>query len=504
MRNRGHTCDMCMHIDEHHYKRHHDMCKLIRSIYESCGEEWPIVPEDEDDRGRSRTRGSDAFESDSRSSTSGEVPLKKRDKKEQKRQIRAASRTKVITQEDIKYIDSVLHPAASQAGTENPNNPEEIEEIEQHLRYNAQCYNEGQKRSDIRQFAHIPDADIDFGAEMDRIFEILRISELLKRNEGNRGLRNKELANFRTLVSDVKDQIITDLVQAKRDELEIRMRRAAFLRYTNRASFEVVANRYADKDWKTGEKYRSTGSGSASSDGLTAVEEEELQEDDLVDQSQLRNMSAATLNDADRRHVEYAHKKIGSNGRLEEIVAVREIKDTLKENTPKPPPSLRIINTNIVPPRQLKFRNPWKQRNGLVPDSDDEWQTVGFDTGPVLSPSGHSRMHLASADRAPFLRGGGRMTMAETRSLNTGPPRRPSAMGPSMLEPRADDRCSTNGPIAGDPAQSPPSATPKARSSGLKPTRVGVIVRMYQNEAERHQMAEKVQRDAAQAYVQRL
>ncbi|KAJ4352527.1 uncharacterized protein N0V89_007876 [Didymosphaeria variabile] len=479
MRNRGHTCDMCMHIDEHHYKRHHEMCEQIRCIYETCGEDWPIIPEDEDGRGRARFRDPDTHGSDDLSSASGEVPLKKRERKEQKRQMRAASRSKVVTQDDINYVDSVLHPAASQVGTGNPDNPEEIEEIEKHLKYNAQCYNDGQKRSDIRLYAHIPDADIDFGAEINRIFELLHIAELLKRKERNRGLRNKELSNFKTLVSEFKDLLITDLVQAKRDELEIRMRRAAFLRYTNRASFDIMANRYADKDWKTGQKYQSAGSASASSDSLTAVEEEEeIDSDDLATPDDLRHLSSATLHDADRRHIEHSHKKIGSSVILEPVVAVQESKDPPKEGAPKPPPSLRIVNTDIIPPAKVKFHNPWKHRNmsrpfetlkrsaqspsssellsgGPAPDEDDGWQTVG----PVTIPT------RASGKQSDASRSISRASVAA-------------------------------------PEDSAPGATPKARSLSLKPMRVGVIASMYQDEAERHQMAEKVEQDAEQAYVQ--
>ncbi|KAF1972093.1 hypothetical protein BU23DRAFT_165870 [Bimuria novae-zelandiae CBS 107.79] len=369
MRNRGHTCDMCQHADEHHYKRHQEMCEQIRSIYESCGEDWPIIPDDEDDRGRSRSRGSDAFDSEGRSSISGKKPLKKRDKKEQKRQIRAASRTKVITQEEISYIHSVLHPAASYGNTENPNNPEEIEEIEQHLKYNAQCYNHGQKRSDIKQFAHVPDADIDFPTEMGRIFDILRIGELLKRNERNRGLRNKELVGFKALVATLQSQIINDLVLAKRDELEIRMRRAAFLRYTNRASFDIMANRYADKDWKTGEKIRPLGSNSSSSGSLTAVEEEdEMDESDLLKrEEELRCFSTTTLSaDADRRHIEHSHKKLRDDGMVEEVMAIKFTRDTPSKGLPKPPRTLKVVNPNTIPSSPIVFRNLWAQRSSAI------------------------------------------------------------------------------------------------------------------------------------------
>lgn len=475
MRNRGHTCDMCSHIDEHHYKRHFEICEQVRSIYEQCGEDWPLIPEDEDDRGRSIARGSDAFDKDGGSSTLQDLPLRKRDKKEHKRQMRAASRTKVVTQEDVKYIDSILHPVADEEGVVVPVNAEEIDEIERHLKYNAQCYNHGQKRSKLRHFARIPDADIDFGAEIDRVFEILRVNELLKRNDRNRGLRNKELANFNMIVSDLKGLIITDLVQNKKDELEIRMRRAAFLRYANRTGYDIVDDRYADKDWKTGEKFRSTGSGSASSDCLTVVEED-AEEDELADRL-LRNFSAATLHDADRRHIEFAHKKLSSDGTLEEIETTQEARDLPAVCFSKPPPSLRIVNTNIVPPRSIRFHDPWNKPRSSVtkpsrtvklhaqdspmselvdkeslPENDDEWQVVG----PTTIPKNVSK---------------GRTDTPRAKSVPT--------LQTSQF--------------------SSPYKAPPAPWHALKPTRVGVTGWMDQGEADRRKMAEKMDQEEKQA-----
>ncbi|KAL1597939.1 hypothetical protein SLS60_008427 [Paraconiothyrium brasiliense] len=477
MRNRGHTCDMCMHIDEHHYKRHHEMCEQIRGIYEACGEDWPIIPEDEDDQGRAMFRDTDTRGSDDLSNTSGDVvPLKKRERKEHKRQMRAASRSKVVTQDDIRYIDSVLHPAASQAANGNPDNPEEIEEIEQHLKYNAQCYNDGQKRSDIRLFAHIPDADIDFGAEINRILEILHIAELLKRNERNRGLRKKELSNFKTLVSEFKDLVIMDLVQAKKDELEIRMRRASFLRYTNRASYDIMANRYAAKDWKTGEKYQSAGSASTSADSLTAVEEdeEEIDAEDIATQNDLRHLSSATLHDADRRHIEHSYRKIGSNGILGKVVAVQETRDPPKEGALKPPPSLRIVNTDIIPPAKVKFHNPWKHRN--IPKPPEALRP----NAPTLSSS-ESLSDCPAPD--------------ENDGWQT--------IGPTTTPTRASGKqIDASRPSSGAPKGSTSHATPKAPQHSLKPMRVGVIASMYQDESERRQRAKKLEQDAAQWYIQ--
>ncbi|KAJ4301697.1 hypothetical protein N0V90_003790 [Kalmusia sp. IMI 367209] len=416
MRTRGHTCDICLRVDEAHYKRHFDLAEQIRSIYECCSEEWSIIPDDESNRVRNRSKDSDAFDSDDRSSSSGDVIVTKREKKERKRQTRAASRAKVLTQEDIKYIDSVLHPAASHGHAENPNNFEEVEEIERHLRYNAQCYSTGAKRRDIRDFTHISDADIDFDAEMDRIFEVFRVTELLKRNERHRGLRSKELAHFRALVASLISQIMDDLVSVKRDELEIRMRRAGFLRYTGRPCYDIVERRYENMDWKTGEKLPSNGSGSGSSGSLTAVEDEgdegdRTSETETPDEK-FRSSTTLILNDADRRHLQQSHMKIVGDGSLEEvnIIQTQPIRSALREKSIPKLPSLRILNTNVIKPPQIRFRNPWKRQNSVdakpciikrsiqtpspkeseskrpALDSDDGWQTVGVIASPLAIP----------------------------------------------------------------------------------------------------------------------
>lgn len=459
MRNRGHTCDMCIQIDEHHYKRHLEICQQIRTIYELCGEDWPIIPEDEDRRGRSRSGSPDEFESDSRSPPPG-APLKKKDKKELKRQVRAASRTKVITQEDIKYLESVLHPAASSTDTNNPNNSEEIEEIERHLKYNAKCYNYGQKRSDIQQFAHITGADIDFENEIGRILEVLRVADLLNRNDRNRGMQNKELAKFKTLVSAFKDCIITDLVQAKRDELEIRMRRAAFLRYTNRSTYEAVTDRYIDKDWKTGEKYLSTGSGSVTSDSLTAVEGDVSGQDDITEIKDMRDISTPTLSDADRRHFERDHKKIGRDGQVEDIPAIKETRPTQKGNIPKAPQSLRIINTDFTPQNEIKFRNPWGSE-GLAAEEDDGWHVVGAKTSHVRTSDSHSDTHSAYEDRAPSFQKDDRDPTDESSSFITCSPCHSNTSGSLAL-----GSSPTNGHFE-EQAQFP-LATAETRTSSLK------------------------------------
>lgn len=204
---------------------------------------------------------------------SDETPTSRRERKDTKCLVRAANRAKVVTQEEIRYVESVLHSAEGVSGAEgvSPASVEEMQLIEDHLRYNANVYNSHSSRCDLKRFAKIPDVDVDFEGEMERVLDTFRITELVKRNVRNRGLQGKDLRNFDTLVETFKDAVVEDLVLVKKDMMEIRMRRAGYLRYTNKTAYEIVEDRYSEKDWKTGERIKSS---SSDSSGLTSPSEE--------------------------------------------------------------------------------------------------------------------------------------------------------------------------------------------------------------------------------------
>jgi hypothetical protein len=153
MRLRGHTCTYCQSIDEAHYKRHHDIAEQLRAVYESCGEvDWTIVPSEPEaeERGRMREPGDGEHDEVDRSLTPEDTPSSKRERKDAKRLARAASRSKVITQDEIRYIDSVVHSSEGISSNDNdgPRNPEEVEEIEKQLRVSIQaCWLMAQTRS---------------------------------------------------------------------------------------------------------------------------------------------------------------------------------------------------------------------------------------------------------------------------------------------------------------------------------------------------------------------
>ncbi|KAH8728609.1 hypothetical protein GQ44DRAFT_25817 [Phaeosphaeriaceae sp. PMI808] len=259
MRLRGHTCHYCRTIDEAHFRRHKLIAEVLHNIYESCGEsEWSIIP-----AGPEKIEGIRECDSSSaknkemnRGLTLKDTSYSKRERKKAKCLNRAVIRSRVISRDEILRVETIIHSADSLSGSNNdePCNTEEMYEIERHLKYNAHVYNNHGDGRDLKRFARLPDVDIDFEAEMERILNALRVTQLQRHNTRNRGLRGKELRTFQLLVGGLKRLIVEDLLLNKRDNLEIRMRRAGYLRYINKSAHNIVQDRYTGKDWKTGEK----------------------------------------------------------------------------------------------------------------------------------------------------------------------------------------------------------------------------------------------------------
>jgi hypothetical protein len=268
MRCRSHTCQYCATIDEAHFQRHKKIAELIRRVYDSCGfTDWTILRSEPAERSQA---SDDATIWAARNGiVSGSIsepkPLSKREKKDAKNLIRAANRPQIISNEEIFYVEAVIHPAEGILGDDNdgPSNTDEMEEIERHLKYNAHVYNSQGNQRALKKFARMPEVDVDFDSEMNRILEAFRITDLLNRNTRNRGLQGKELKGFHTTVDELKKDIVNDLVLVKREILEIRMRRAGYLRYTHKTGHSILEERYIDKDWKMGGKHILTTSDSS-------------------------------------------------------------------------------------------------------------------------------------------------------------------------------------------------------------------------------------------------
>ena len=84
--------------------------------------------------------------------------------------------------------------------------------------------------------------------------EALRVSELISGNGRGSGLTKKELRGFEVLVELFKRSATKDVLQVKKEDLEMRIRRAGYLRFVNRQNCEVMLKHHKKVDWKTGEK----------------------------------------------------------------------------------------------------------------------------------------------------------------------------------------------------------------------------------------------------------
>jgi hypothetical protein len=279
MRNKSHNCKYCRTIDEAYRRRHRKIAEVLRDVYESCGlEDWIIIPSEPEGRGRPRGQDPGPYEDDDtgRMPSTEDTTASKREKKDAKALARAASRSRLISQEEIAHVNSTLHgadgPSDENSGKiTGPRNKEEMEEIERHLKYNAHVYNTQADRRALKRYAQLPDVDVDFDAEVDRILKAFRVTELLRKNTRNRGLRGKQLKTFQTLVEELKQGAVDYLIQIKQDALETSMRQAGYLRYTNKTAHNIVQDRYKAKNWETGEKYAPAASDSSGI--VTPVEE---------------------------------------------------------------------------------------------------------------------------------------------------------------------------------------------------------------------------------------
>lgn len=277
MRLRAHTCQYCNSIDLAHYKRHKELAELLYAIYEYCGEpEWSIHTSNDNEPESVTRTWIESLETSESPDNSRSIT--KRDKKDAKHLARAAGRVRVVTQEDLNYLDSVIHVDECMLGSDNngPANADECEEIANNLRYHANVYNSKVGRRDRESLASRPEVYIDFDAEIERILNIFHVPTLFRRSIGSGGVQGKEFKVLQSMIEGFKLALVDDLVLVKTDVIEVRMRRAGYLRYTNKSSYEIIEARYAVKDWKTGGKFTqrqpSPESELSSSDGFEVAE----------------------------------------------------------------------------------------------------------------------------------------------------------------------------------------------------------------------------------------
>ncbi|KAF1993587.1 hypothetical protein P154DRAFT_527655 [Amniculicola lignicola CBS 123094] len=259
MRNRGHKCLKCQGTDEAHHRRHTGIAEMLRALYNHCDVEIALAPRDDDDGdddnkardGGQRMRPPPNIELLTPKKDEATATKSRKELKLEKSLLKAAARHKVLTAQQIGHVGVVLHsPFDTAVEDESPENDAEIEEIERNLVYNAHVYNTGQKRSILHGVCSIEAANLDFDKEMAKILDTFQVSQLLEKGK-KKGDNDKDLLEK---VKTIKLAITEELVASKKEEMEVRMRRAGFLRFINRSSFEILEDRHRRIDWATGEK----------------------------------------------------------------------------------------------------------------------------------------------------------------------------------------------------------------------------------------------------------
>jgi flagellar biosynthesis chaperone FliJ len=219
------------------------LAERLYDIYEAAGQaDWKIVPAPPEPLIRKYP------------AKNIETPTSKRERKKKKCLAKAASRPSVVTQDEIQYIKSVIHTTSISSSNRVPSNLEEVEDIERKLQFNTRSRNEQTTRKASESSNGTHDTTLGFSVELERIRNELRVTELIKRNDRNRGLRGKELRIFNTFVEALQSRIMDHLVLVEKDRLEIEMRRAGYMRYTTKTSHSILEDRYKERDWKTGRK----------------------------------------------------------------------------------------------------------------------------------------------------------------------------------------------------------------------------------------------------------
>ncbi|KAF2020115.1 hypothetical protein BU24DRAFT_477254 [Aaosphaeria arxii CBS 175.79] len=252
---RTRSCTYCKDIDEDHHQKHLGIAGKLRQIYEMLGLDTFIIPPDVVQAQQRRPSGETREQEDDKPTdkTKGlSLRPTKKERKEIKKREKAALRPKVVTQDEIEYLGVVLHGTADGPVCLNdPTSPGEADDMEKLLAEKAKAYNESGRRGSRRLSDAVLTGAFDFGVEVERILGDLKLPNGRPKNKGHSG---KEQKAFDEEILNLKEAIVDDLLYLKGVQLHTSMRRAAFLRYTNRTSNDIISARHEDWDWKTGER----------------------------------------------------------------------------------------------------------------------------------------------------------------------------------------------------------------------------------------------------------
>ena len=224
MRGHAHECKPCRDADRRHELRHREMAQALRSLKVDIGTthtptKVPLSP--------TTAAGFNTIDSPIRTPPSQRrngsvdendnmvVPLRKREKKEIKRAMKAFSRNQAVTTQEVERIWKILHP----------DHDKDAPLLKEHAAHAYHRHDAVPEDEDIK----VPD----FTDEVERILRDLKPN----------GFGNLDKAG-KAMFKDLKDAVSEDLVQFYQEGVGIAIRREGYLRWVGRSAIKRDLENY--------------------------------------------------------------------------------------------------------------------------------------------------------------------------------------------------------------------------------------------------------------------
>lgn len=223
----------CKGSDEQRRSRHKEIAELVKELRIIDKENFPTTPSS------STSLKFDPATLDGSAS--------KKERKEQKRRERAASRTPVVREGDIEHIGQILYPGKSR--------DEDFrkyllmdESINDNLYYHPDTSSSRQER--LRFFSHERSGKVEIklsDEEMNRIMTELKVFD----SAHNKNKKERDIVN------NLKEKINEDAVHDQREAQEFWKRKASFWRWASRKVYDRLVANERIWDWKNGDAHES-------------------------------------------------------------------------------------------------------------------------------------------------------------------------------------------------------------------------------------------------------
>lgn len=178
--------------------------------------------------------------------TLGITPTRKKDKKAEKKMLKAAGRDKVVTGEDVERVARVLH---SEMDDDNKKSDDSV--IQANLSVFMPDANNRVRRASIKAANVLNVSDEVSDAELADLLAELGVSQPV----------DKPLKKIPDTIDKIAKLVKEDIIVQRREERDYMMRKGGYWRYANKKTYNAMVAQQEIVDWETGAK-------------LTVVEEE--------------------------------------------------------------------------------------------------------------------------------------------------------------------------------------------------------------------------------------